>query len=356
MTMLYINGRFLTQPLTGVQRFALEISRALQDVRDDIVFLVPRGELTLDPPTDARMEVVGRNAGHTWEQLDLPRYLARIGSPLLLGLASTGPAWYRNQVVTHHDITYVRHPESFSPRLRALYRLIVPPLLRNSRAIVTVSEFSRREIAGHYGVDPEKITVVSNAVDASFSPPTEALAAAPTASEYFLAVSSPNAHKNFMRLIEAYRGFDQAPHIGLKIVGSQARAFRASGIATAAPEGVEFLGVVADDELVRLYQGARAFVIPSLYEGFGIPPLEAQACGSPVIAADIPSLRETLGDSAHWVAPASVSSIRAGLDALASDEDHRRWLITRGDANTARYSWQTSAEAVNRLVRGLVVA
>ncbi|WP_426323618.1 glycosyltransferase family 4 protein [Microbacterium sp. E-13] len=350
MDRIFLNGRFLTQPLTGVQRFALEISKALMSRRDDLTLLVPRAKLAIEPPRGAELRVVGVSGGHLWEQTELPAYLKRAGEPLLVSLGSTGPAYYKNQIVTHHDITYVRHPESFSAKTRAVYRAIVPHMLQNCLAVVTVSEFSRNEISRHFGVDAAKIFVVPNAVGSGFKARSSGPARGAAARPYFLAVSSLNAHKNFGGLVRAYRQSGVASATDLRIVGGQAKAFARIDVDLNTP-GVRLMGSVSDETLVDLYQGALSFVFPSLYEGFGIPPLEAQKCGSPVIAANIPALRETLERSAHFVDPLDVADIALALRTLAHDAGLRERLAALGAANARRYSWESSAAIVDGLIR-----
>ncbi|MFF8188177.1 glycosyltransferase family 4 protein [Microbacterium sp. NPDC016588] len=340
-----VNGRFLTHATTGVQRFAREIVRELA-LLVPLVVVAPPGPL-VDDDLGAQVVQVGRRHGHAWEQLDLPAYLRRRGSPLLLGLATTGPVRYRPQVVAHHDVTYVRHPESFARSFRLLYRILIPPVLRASARVITVSDFSAREIADHYGVPLDKLRVVPNAVARGFAGP------GPAHDEgvpYLLAVSSPNRHKNFDALLAAF-GAAKLTHIRrLLIVGEQARAFHSATTAKAA-DRVRFLGRVTDEELARLYRGATAFAFPSLYEGFGIPPLEAQSLGTPVIAGRAASLPAVLGDSALWVDPRDVDDIRHGIERLDRDEELLMELTRRGRLNEQRYSWASSAQMVAEVVQ-----
>lgn len=349
MTPVYVNARFLTQSHTGVQRFATQVSLELARLRPDLRFLVPDRPRLVGDLDHLDVRVTGRLAGHAWEQWDLPRQLAREGGPLLLNLGSTAPVRYDNQISTHHDITYVRYPSGFSRPFRLLYALLVPQVIRHSRALVTVSEFSRSELSGHFGVDESRFTVVYNAADARFTPDDTSSGAVRRARPYFLAVSSPNAHKNFGRLLEAFALVSrQHPDVELLVVGSQAKAFTQQTFDSDA--GVHFLGRVSDADLVPLYRGALGFVFPSLYEGFGIPPVEAQSCGCAVIASRAASLPEVLRDSALLVDALDVNDLAGAMTRLLTDPDLRASLVAAGDLNSRRFSWQGSAEVLSRLI------
>lgn len=341
--MIVLNGRYMTQHLTGVQRYARGITRALLRSRHDIEVVVPRNGKIRPEYADIPVTRIGALTGHAWEQVSLPLY-ARKQDAVLLNLGSTGPALLRKQIVTNHDITYVRYPESFARSFRLLYRALTPVLLRSAMHVITVSEFSKQEISEFFGVDPDKFVVVPNAADDVFQRGQEES----HRDGHVLAVSSPSAHKNFARLLDAYSALDGAKP-PLVIVGGTAPALVRPELAE--DEGVRFAGRVSDDELVRLYRGATAFVFPSLYEGFGIPPLEAQACGVPVVAADIPVTREVLGDSALYADPTSVNSIAEAIHSLlVAPDDLRSRIIELGASNAQRFSWEQSANIVSALL------
>lgn len=336
---IYVNGRFLTQPLTGVQRFAIELVRHLSHQRP-VRILTPPGT-DPEPIGDADIQIVGRRNGQSWEQLDLPSHLTRLGTPLLVNLASTGPVRYDNQVVTHHDITYVRHPQSFSPTFRLAYRMMIPRLLQKSREIITVSEFSKSEIAKHYRIDTRKISVVPNAASPLF---TDA-GVAENPGDYLLAVSSPNLHKNFHALVRAFGAAKTNTIRRLMIVGDQTAVFRSSRLQQTDPR-VEFVGRVTDEKLARLYRGAVAFAFPSLYEGFGIPPLEAQQSGLPVLAANAASIPEVLGESALYFDPHDLGDMTAAIEEMDRNASLRETLRAAGLRNASRFSWHKSADAL----------
>lgn len=342
--MIIVNARFLTQRTTGIQRFATEITRELLELRDDLVLAVPRGPFDDAGLDRDRIVEVGRLRGHGWEQIDLPLFAARRRG-LVLNLASTGPIRYRPQISTHHDITYVRHPESFGRRFRTVYALVVPRLIAHSSHLLTVSEFSRDEIADHFGVPRERFTVIPNGADDRFRP-------GPVDQDrpYLLAVSSPNAHKNFARMLSAFAVFSAShPDVELRVVGSQTNSFSRQRYDETSAR-VRFLGRVDDAELAALYRGALAFVFPSLYEGFGIPPLEAQQCGCPVIAARAASMPEVLGASALFVDPYDTDDLAAAMARLVDDAALRERLVAAGFDNAARFSWRRSAERVSQVI------
>ncbi|HGM6755766.1 TPA: glycosyltransferase family 4 protein [Serratia marcescens] len=345
--MLYINARFLTQDMTGVQRFAEQISRNLNAIRDDVVFLVPDEEYKIEVDPSFELKVIGKRNGHLWEQIDLPKYLKSIGSPPLLNLCSTAPLFYRNQIVTHHDITYKRYPESFSRKFRYIYNSIIPIMLKNCRKIITVSEFSKDEIAKAFHVEKEKISVVYNASSEKFKSIDS-----DRKEKYLLAVSSPNYHKNFHGMLKAFAMLDNKIDIKLKIIGRSADNFNKQMYANAenANSNIEFLGRVDDLELVKLYQNATAFVFPSFYEGFGIPPLEAQSCGCPVIASSSASIPEVLGESALYFDPYKIDEITNAMETIICNDSVREELIILGFENTRRFSWVKSAQAVDKII------
>lgn len=338
---VFINGRFLSQELTGVQRFARELVRELRRERPDLRVLAP---------PDAQAELceefaakrVGRHVGQLWEQVDLPRYLARQGSPLLLNLGNTAPLLWRRSVVTLHDVTYVRFPGSYSRRFLWWYGFLVPRILRRGAHVITVSEFSKKEIVDLYRIPAAKITVVPNAV--RMPPQGEARHPRRDGKPYFLAVSSPVLHKNFAAMIEAYLTLPFRRDVDMKIVGSAAAAMKQAERTPGA--GVDFLGRVDDEALTRLYRGAIAFVFPSLYEGFGLPPLEAQANGCPVISSDAASMPEVLRDSARYFDAGKLSEIAAAMSEIYGSAHLREQLVTRGFENVRRFSWADSARKV----------
>ncbi len=351
MTVVYVNARFLTQELTGVQRFAQEISLELKRQLPDVRFVCPANIKHQALAETLGAEVIGSRTGHAWEQIDLPRTLRQRGKPLLVNLMSTAPVAYSNQMATLHDVNYVRFPKSFSRSFVLFYRLLIPLILKRIKLLITVSEFSKREIAGYYGFPENRILVAPNAVNQALQ-----LQHAPKPGpRYILAVSSPNLHKNFGALIEAFLALDAvADGVSLYVVGKANGSFRSQKLdAAQASDRVTFLGRVDDAQLSELYAGALAFAFPSLYEGFGIPPLEAQLNDCPVVSSNAASMPEVLGDSALFFDPTNVGDIQRALADIIANGALRAELVEKGRANVARFSWQRSAEKVAEAVRRL---
>ncbi|MGV0240217.1 glycosyltransferase family 4 protein [Klebsiella aerogenes] len=345
---IFINGRFLTQHITGVQRFAVEIAKQLVAKRENIFIVVPDIQKIVDPTMLKKFNIVEAKGGdgHFWEQIILPFFLKKNGNPLLINLMNTAPAFYKNQVVTHHDVTYVRYPDSYPFRFRLLYKTLTPFFFNNAKKIITVSEFSKGEISEVYKIDKSKIDVVYNAVKEDFILDTS-LPKIPQDNKYILAVSSQNYHKNFHGLIEAFEHAEL--DYNLKIIGHKAKAFTSVDL-TKENQRIEYLGRVSDVELIDLYRNASAFIFPSLYEGFGIPPLEAQACGCPVISSKSASMKEVLRDSAIFFDPENCADICNAMTTVLNDTDLQKDLIERGFNNVKRFSWENSASILLKIV------
>lgn len=347
--MLIVNSRFLTQQVTGVQRFAIEISLRLKELlKDEVLFVSPNGIVHSEIAKRLDVQIVGKCQGYIWEQFELPRYLRRNGSPMLLNLCSMAPFNYPNNIITVHDITFERYPKTFATSFRTFYHFMIPLLCRKAKMIITVSNFSRDEIASFYNLDKEKIIVIYNAVGKSFvSEPDEKL----KHYKYFLAVSSVKENKNFATILAA---FDRVKdnECRLYIIGDcTSNAFKSMKLESyKMNQRIKFLGRVTDEELVKYYSNAIAFIFPSLYEGFGIPAIEAQACGCPVIASDRSSLPEILGDSAILCDPFDIGNISKSMESLYKDETLRNMLVKKGYQNIKRFAWDSSAKKIVNII------
>jgi glycosyltransferase involved in cell wall biosynthesis len=229
-------------------------------------------------------------------------------------------------VVTVHDLAVFRRPEAFPPWTRTYSRVVVPRVVRNARIVAAVSEFTATELETLLRVPRERIRVVPNAAGAAFSEdgPREA-------GDYVLAVGTLEPRKNLARSIEAARRLG----LELRVAGMEGWG----GVDASGP-GVSWVGFASDDELARLYRGALCVVYPSLYEGFGIPVLEAMACGTPVVTSRGGATEEVAGGAAVLVDSEDVASIAAGIEeAIARRDD----LRAAGLRRARDYSWDASA-------------
>ena len=236
-------------------------------------------------------------------------------------------------VVTFHDVAVLRHPEAFNAWTRRYSALTLPRVARAASAIVAVSEFTKRELVELLDVPAEKVRVIQNGVAAAFRPEGSV-----SEGDYVLAVSTLEPRKNLQLLVEA---FTQAELDGceLRVVGA-----RGWGDVELNGDRVRYLGFVPDEELASLYRGARCVAYVSRYEGFGLPVLEALACGAPVVAGDLPPIRELANGAAITVDPTDPESIAAGLEQAAA---RREELSARGPKAAAPYDWaQTAAETL----------
>lgn len=343
----YINARFLTQPITGVQRYGIEISRAIKQFAPSVKFVAPRNIIHHEIANELEVDICGHLTGHLWEQTELPIYLRKAGNPIFINLANTAPLDYNNNVIALHDVAFERYSQSFNWKFKAFYKFLIPKLLRKSKAIITVSDFSRSEISELYKIQYNDIYVIHNSVSEIFKPISRA-----TKDKYILAVSSLNLQKNFISLVKAYILLKR-DDVKLVIVGGFNSNFTDPLITKFFENNPNILlkGRVSDIELAELYSNALCFVYPSLYEGFGIPPLEAQACGCPVVVSNVASLPEVCGDSAVYCDPYSINDIADKVSMLIDSYTLRESMQLLGFKNINRFSWKNSAEKILDVAR-----
>lgn len=275
----------------------------------------------------------------------------------LLHVQFTAPPFAPCPVVsTIHDLAFEHLPETFNRRSWMQMRLTVRRTARTAAHIITPSEFSRRDLIETYNVAPERVTVTLEAAAPHFRPASpDAITAVKSRygieGDYVLAVGSIQPRKNLVRLVRAYsdlrRSRSQANLPRLVLVGKRAwlygetlRAVEQSGVAA----NVIFTGYVPERDLPALYTGALCFVYPSYFEGFGLPPLEAMSCGTPVVAGDRTSLPEVVGDAGILVNPFDTDAIGAGIARLIDDAELRAALRQRGQARAALFDWRDTAQ------------
>jgi glycosyltransferase involved in cell wall biosynthesis len=355
MNRIVINGRFLSRQHTGVDRFAIESIRALdallvaKDPALDRMSFEIVAPMQAHAPTGLRrieFSQVGRLQGHLWEQFELIRALK---GRRLLNLCNTGPLLVRRQAVVIHDAATVRVPDAYTTAFRLSYRILMPVLGRRADSVMTVSDFSRRELAACWGIAADGVAVVAEGGEHLLREPAdtsvlERHGLRPDA--YLLAVGSMAPHKNLLALLRAVSSPSELP-IDLVIAGgSNSRIF--SDVDFPVSTRVHRLGYITDRELRALYESALAFVFPSRYEGFGLPPLEAMACGCPVVSSSAASLPEVCGDAALMVDLHDPMALRQAIVRIIAEPALRDELRAAGLRRAAEFGWRRAALDIAR--------
>jgi glycosyltransferase involved in cell wall biosynthesis len=348
---VFINGRFLSQRVTGVQRYAREVLAALDDLLTAAGSSFPLALEVLAPPgtpdpglRSIGFRCVGPLRGNAWEQLTLP--LATRGR-LLYGFSATGPAAKLDQVITIHDAAVYSVPQAYNWRFRLWYKLLLGFLAQRVPRVVTVSQFSRAEIVRHFGCDPSKIRVTVEGWQhlARIAPDPSILPRhGLRPRRYVLAVSSPTPSKNFIQIARAVALLD-APDFDVVVAGARDRGVFGAAALPDAPF-IKYVGYVSDAELRSLYEHAGVFVYPSLYEGFGIPVIEAMASHCPVIASNAASLPEVCGDAAVLVSPHDPAALAAAIVGVMASSAERERLAQNGALRLRHFSWEAAAKTV----------
>jgi glycosyltransferase involved in cell wall biosynthesis len=335
-----IDARAAARPeLGGVERWARELAVRLPGLR-------PERYVVLRPPRR-----LAHRAGHAWEQAVLP--LRARSAAAVLCPANLAPVAHPRTVLVLHDAAPLRHPGWYSNTYVAWQRRLLPVLARRALHVIAPSEFSRRELGELLGLPHERVSVVPGGVDPAFSPAADAArarAALSLARPYVLCVASHTARKNLGALAPAARAL-AADGIDVVVAGGHRPQFAAE----AGLGALRLLGHVPDGLLPGLYAGAEAFALPSHYEGFGLPVLEAMAAGVPVVAADTAALPETCGGAARLVPPDG-EAVRDALLGLLGDAAERERLRDAGLARAARFTWDATARGVDAVVERAIGA
>jgi glycosyltransferase involved in cell wall biosynthesis len=358
-----IDGYPLAEPRTGVGHYTLELARALA-----LISPADQFELVSPKPFDAAalQEIERANLpnlltktprassirGHWWS-IGLPLYIRRAGFDLFHGTNFDVPLWRQGRsIVTIHDLSALLHPEKHRSRLVRRARLRLPLVVRFADKIITPTESVKREVCQRFKVKPEKVIAIHSAARSSFKPMPFAQSAElrkrlRVEDEFLLFVGTLEPRKNLLTLLKAFAQINtQTVHRPqLVIAGGEGWlmddmfAFvKESGIS----ERLRFTGYLSDEELRGLYSSCKVFLYPSVYEGFGLPPLEAMACGAPVVAGRIPSLQEVLGSNARLVEP-DVNALAGGIVELLEDENQRQMLAAAGLEHARKFSWEKTA-------------
>lgn len=292
--------------MTGVQQYALKLSQYLKShFKGDIEFVSPRGIIHHQLADKLGVHVVGNTNGFFWEQVELPFWLKKQGNPLLLNFGNVAPQYYNNQIITIHDLSTLEHPEWFSNKFSRAYKFILPGIAKSAKRIIAVSEYTKSRLIDFLHVEPNKVDVIYNSVE---KPPE--ITNRQTANPYFLSIGSFSGRKNFLTLTKAFQ-LANLPDWSLKIRGDVEDKYRDDDLGEVFMRNpnIHYIEPLNYQAYLELMANARALVNLSLYEGFGMPNLEALALGTPVICSDIEVFREICGDCAIYVDPADDESL-----------------------------------------------
>ena len=366
-----IDGIPLATPKTGIGHYTFELARELARLapEDEFELVAPVPiELGADVPQNLRAVHVPVNAlRRRWWTIGLPLYVRQNKLPLFHGTNYNVPLWQRcPTVVTIHDLSLLLHADTHPEHLVRRARRRLPAMTRIATHIITDSESVRREICEHLQVAPEKITSVALAPRRAFHPVAETEAQETrkrlgVEDEFILFVGTVEPRKNLLTLVRAFdellRTTEQRPQL---VIAGQKGWLNDELFAlieqTALGARILFTGYISDEDLRALYSSCRVAVYPSLYEGFGLPPLEAMACGAPVVTSRIPVIMETSAQAARLINPIDVGELTAALVELLTDANARAQLAAAGRKRAAEFTWVRTAQqtlAVYREVLGM---
>jgi glycosyltransferase involved in cell wall biosynthesis len=356
MLRIGIDGRAFSSPAAGVRRYTANLARALVALGEplDVVALggidssaIPRGVGHVGepphPPTNLGWTIAG-----------LPRAAARARVDVIHAPAYTAPFWARAPVVlTIHDVSYARHPEWYPYRRDWMRRAFYRRSAQAADQVVTDSTFSADEIIAAYRIDRARITVVPLGVDEGFTPAERALppdVPAGVTEPFLLHVGDLHERRNLHVVVDALlaarQHFGNAAAVSLVLAGTDhgvGDALCAIAAEADAPDAIVRLGPVSEERLRALYRSATALVYPSLYEGFGLPPLEAMASGTPVIASHAASIPEVVGEAGLLIDPMDVRAWTDAIVKVVNDEHLRDRLRSAGVHRASAFTWERTA-------------
>ncbi len=353
-----INGKFTSQRITGVQRVAYELTRAVQlnELASDGMEVIVPQNATEPGNLLGHKRLLPWLKGNLWEQISLP--MATRGKTLI-SLCNSGPLFKRRQIVMVHDMAVYDVPQAFSKMFQIWYRIKFTTLSKNSPIVLTNSSFSKARICHCLDLDESRVRIVLPGADhfERVMPDrsiVERLAL--SGITYCVIVGSLDPRKNLQRVLEAVERLGHLRDVKFVIVGGANPRVFASGRDSLVHETqqIVYAGYVSDEELKALYEDAACLVYPSLYEGFGLPPLEAMYCGCPVIVSTHPSLSEACGSAAMYCDALSVEDIAAKISLMMGDEMLRKWHRDRGLSHARTYRWDRSARELLRILKGEV--
>ena len=365
-----IDARLVFYHQAGIGQYILRLTQALAQINRDDAFVIFKSRKDKTPTigqANFKQQKLWTPSHHRLERLAMSVELAPFALDVLHSPDFIPPAWTRcPSVITMHDLAFMLYPRLLT-RDSARYYCQVDVAARQADHIIAVSESTKRDTIRLLGVPQSKITVIYEAAHPLFTPAPDDYAREFVRAhynlpqEYLLFVGTIEPRKNLPTLLRAFRRLrdDYKTETILAVAG--ARGWLVEEVDKVIAElnlgdAVKFLGAVRNEELVYLYNAAKLFILPSFYEGFGLPPIEAMACGTPVVVSNVSSLPEVVGDAGILVNPADVEALTVAMWRVLTDEKLRRELRDKGLKRAQVFSWERTARETlavyHRVVHG----
>jgi len=347
----------------GINRYSFELLKELLNTNLDFLAytstpILPDERLkVIANPEMSNNNFKGNITRLFWHQFQLPQYLKQDKISLLYTPVPEGMFFsVCPQIITVHDLLPIFFPEVY-PRIKYYFQYILPSLLKSAIAIIAVSESTKNDLQKYYNIPSDLIHVVyqgyKKEIFTSYvSPEDEQVKTKYKLDQFILAVGETRPYKNTRRLIQAFSQLN-LPDLILAIVGKLSKMDKeliSLPKELNMADKVSFLGEVTDVELASLYRTAKAFVFPSLYEGFGIPPLEALACNCPVVTSNVASLPEVCGDAVYYINPYEVNSIADGIYQVLTDINLGEKLKNKGLERVKQFDYQNTVKSILKII------
>jgi glycosyltransferase involved in cell wall biosynthesis len=329
-----LDGMPLASPLTGVGHYTSELAKSLAAIS-------PNDQFELVSPDNFKRTLLNRR----WWSVGLPLYLSRSSFDLFHGTNYEVPLWSRRpSVVTIHDLSLLLHPEAHEPRLVRRARWRLPLMTKSASRIITPTESVKKEVCEMLGVAAARVVVTPEAPRSVFKRREDA----GVREDFILFVGTIEPRKNLLRLVEAFEQVLKTTALSSHLVIAGGQGWLMDDFSSLIKQKkledrIRLTGYLQDEDLRALYSSCSVFVYPSLYEGFGLPPLEAMACGAPVITSNIPAISETVGTAARLVNPRDTNELSRAIMEMLSDEGMRNHYSAAGAEHVKKFTWEQTA-------------